>query len=457
MISFMASLRRPALAALLGTLVLGAGVRPAAAQSVEGDWFNDPAAPAVAPQAAPPVSAPAGVPGTPAAPSAPAVPGTPGEPLAQSPLLQSADVPPAPTATAEDQDPRALTAWNAYLDPYGTWRDDRTYGRVWVPSAGVVGADFAPYSTGGRWTLDESNQWTWASDYPFGWVTFHYGRWVWIGGTGWAWVPGLTYAPAWVAWRVPTSSYAYVGWAPMPPAYVWFGGFAVWYPYYPVYPWVFCPSEYVFYPHVHHYMVHDHYGMAYAAHYTRPYYPATPRPGAHAAGAPHGPSPQAARVPASAIPRERVSSAGLRPQASGVSSAYPRQNLAPGDVRRPSAAPQGSLTRALPQSPLARNTTLASSRGMSVARNSPTFTRAEPALRSAPVRSAPVRSAPVRSAPLTSVRSAPQHWSTPRFDTVRSAPRAWGGGSHFGGGSHNMGSRMGSHAGGFVRGGGGRR
>jgi hypothetical protein len=450
MIFGMAPLRRAAIAALASTWVLAAGLPRAAAQSVESGWFNESAAPAGSPPNAAPVPAPVGGPGVPAAPAAPAAPGTPGEPLAPSPLLQSAEVPPAPTATAEDQDPRALTAWNSYLDPYGTWRDDATYGRVWVPSAGVVGADFAPYSTGGHWTLDEANQWTWASDYPFGWVTFHYGRWVWIGGTGWAWIPGLTYAPAWVSWRVPTSSYAYVGWAPMPPAYVWFGGFAYWYGYYPVYPWVFCPSEYVFYPHVHHYVVHDHYGMAYAAHHTRPYYPASPQPGAHATSAPLGPSPQAARVPPSAVPHERVSSVAAIPRGSAVSSAYPRQQLGPGVARAPSSFERSTMTRALPQSPLTHHSTLASTRGQSIARAS-SITRAEPALRSAPVHG------PVRSAPLTSVRAAPHIGSSPRFDSVHSAPRSWGGGSHFGGGSSHMGSHVGSHAGGFAHGGGGRR
>jgi hypothetical protein len=450
MILSMELLRRAALAALTSTLVLGGSVSPAVAQSVESGWFNDGSA-SSAPAPSGPAPASGSGPGVPAAPAAPSTPGAPGEPLAPSPLLPNAnaDVPPVPAATAEDQDPRALTAWNGYLDPYGTWRDDPRYGRVWVPSTAVVGADFAPYSTGGHWTLDESNQWTWASDYPFGWVTFHYGRWVWIGGTGWAWIPGLTYAPAWVAWRVPTSSYAYVGWAPLPPSYVWFGGFAVWYPYYPVYPWVFCPSEYVFYPHVHHYVVHDHYGMAYAAHYTRPYYPASPHPGQHTAGAPHGPSPQAARVPTNAVPHARVSSAAITARGTAISSAYPRQQLSPGDARRTSFDRNG-VTRALTSSPLTRRPAMEATRAPgitrsspAIARSSPSFTRAEPSF----------RSAPVRSAPLTSVHAAPQHFSSsPRVDSMRAAPRSLGGG-HFGGGSH-MGSHFGSHGGGFSHGGG---
>src|SRR5262249_31619127 len=151
---------------------------------------------------------------------------------------------------------------------------------------------------------------------------------------GWAWIPGLTYAPAWVAWRVATSTYAYVGWAPLPPAYVWFGGYAVWYPYYPVYPWVFCPSAYVFYPHVHHYVVHDHYGLSAAAHSARPSYPASPPPGPQAAMR-RSPTPQAAHVPAKAVPYERVSAASITPHGTAISSAhaFQRQNVAQAGAR----------------------------------------------------------------------------------------------------------------------------
>ena len=464
MISGMAPVKRVATAFVAGSLLLTGGVRSASAQSAENGWFNETVAqPGTSP--APMGQGQSPGPGVPATPAAPAAPGAPGEPLAPSPLLNTPQ-PAAPVATQEDQDPRSLTAWNSYLDPYGTWVDDGRYGRVWVPSPGVVGPDFAPYSTGGRWVLDEQSQWTWASDYPFGWVTFHYGRWVWIAGTGWAWIPGMTYAPAWVAWRVPTSSYAYVGWAPLPPSYVWFGGFAVWYPYYPVYPWVFCPSEYVFYPHVHHYVVHDHYGMAYAAHYTRPYVPATPHPGPHTSAAPHGPSPQAARVPATAVPRERVSSAAITPRGTAISSAsYSRQQVAQGDARR-QAFDRSPMTRALPQSPLVRQPPvrqpmLTSNRAPTYAsRPASSFSSAGPALRSASApRPAPVYS-PVRSVPLTSTRSSPHITSDPRMDAVRSAPRSsWGGGSHFsgGGGGSRMGGHMGSHFGGGLRGGGGRR
>src|SRR5262245_14629037 len=52
-----------------------------------------------------------------------------------------------------DRDPSALTDFSAELEPYGYWRDDPTYGRVWVPHARVVGPEFAPYVTSGHWAL----------------------------------------------------------------------------------------------------------------------------------------------------------------------------------------------------------------------------------------------------------------------------------------------------------------
>ncbi|HEY3496178.1 MAG TPA: DUF6600 domain-containing protein [Polyangiaceae bacterium] len=221
------------------------------------------------------------------------------EPLPESPLLDESGA----QGADEDRDPRALTAWNRELDPYGVWIDDPSYGRVWIPNAAVVGTSFSPYVTGGHWALDEGNEWIWVSEYPFGRVVFHYGRWVWISGRGWAWVPGLKYAPAWVTWRVPVDSYAYVGWAPIPPSYVWFGGVSVWWGYPLYYPWVFCPSAYVFYPHVHHHVIHDHHGQAHAAHHTRPYYPQR----GYVRQPPRGPAPSAAQVPPGAVPRDRVS------------------------------------------------------------------------------------------------------------------------------------------------------
>lgn len=197
----------------------------------------------------------------------------------------------------DDRDPAALTDFNAELAPHGAWRDDPTYGRVWLPHRSVVGPDFAPYVTSGHWAVASDGGWIWVSDYPWGWVVFHYGRWVWIAGVGWAWVPGRQYAHAWVTWRVADPGWAYVGWAPMPPDYVWFDGVAVgvWFGFYT--PWVFCPSAYIYHSHLHGYIVHDHYHVHRIAAHSHRYVP--PR------GAPSwaGPPPRQAHVPAKAIPK----------------------------------------------------------------------------------------------------------------------------------------------------------
>jgi TonB family protein len=76
------------------------------------------------------------------------------------------------------------------LDQNGTWRTDRSYGPVWVPTR--VSRNWAPYRAG-HWTWVRPWGWTWVDDAPFGFVTSHYGRWAYLndgyGGRGWAWVP----------------------------------------------------------------------------------------------------------------------------------------------------------------------------------------------------------------------------------------------------------------------------
>jgi hypothetical protein len=120
-------------------------------------------------------------------------------------------------------DPEAYRQFEEPLRSAGSWYDDATYGRVWMPSPLVVGNDFTPYYTGGHWVLSEYG-WTWVSDWSWGWAPFHYGRWVVVAGYGWAWVPGTVWGPAWVAWR---SGGGYVGWAPLPPRGVRIAGYGV--------------------------------------------------------------------------------------------------------------------------------------------------------------------------------------------------------------------------------------
>jgi hypothetical protein len=278
-----------------------------------------------------------------------------------------------------ETDPRALSEFRPTLDPYGTWVDDAKYGTVWVPNRDTVGDDFAPYVSAGHWALTEDNDWVWQSDYPFGGVVFHYGRWVWVPGTGWAWVAGRRYANAWVTWRVPTDDYGYLGWAPMPPAWGWYGGSAVSLWWSPPAPYVFCPSGYAFSYNVHSYIVHDRYVIHDIAGHTRNYSSGVPvASGGHSAAspralpassvAPRGPSLQSAHIPATAAPASRIAggafsggrsstnnpyirssgSAGARPQYSasayGGTRAYasPSGYTRPSSYSRPSSYPQSS-------------------------------------------------------------------------------------------------------------------
>ena len=110
-------------------------------------------------------------------------------------------------------DPSAYEDFREALSPYGEWVQSPQYGQVWVPSQSVVGTDFTPYYTGGRWTYTDYG-WTWTSEHSWGWAPFHYGRWTVLPGYGWIWVPGRIWGPAWVHWR---SGGGYVGWAPLPP------------------------------------------------------------------------------------------------------------------------------------------------------------------------------------------------------------------------------------------------
>ncbi len=200
-------------------------------------------------------------------------------------------------AEVEDTDPSALTDFDEHLRPYGEWVEHPTYGTVWVPYPSVVGTQFAPYVSRGHWALTPGNQWIWVSDYPFGWVTFHYGRWVWGQNSGWMWIPGRRYAPAWVTFSV--SDDPYIGWAPMPPRYVWRAGVAVWVGTVPLAPYVYVPLSYAFYPSVYSYVVYQPARVRWIASRCRRYRPR---------GAPFGYyySPPIERIPARARPTGRV-------------------------------------------------------------------------------------------------------------------------------------------------------
>jgi hypothetical protein len=180
------------------------------------------------------------------------------------------------TATDDyaDTDPSALTDFQEPLQGYGSWENDDTYGTVWVPDTSVVGSDFAPYQSGGSWTLTDDDQWLWVSTYDWGYVPFHYGRWIWISGRGWSWIPGRTYAPSWAVWR--TSDYGYIGWAPMPPSWYWYGGSAAYFSTIPAAAYVFCPTSYVFHASVSNYVVHDKDTVGRIAANSRTYKPADP-------------------------------------------------------------------------------------------------------------------------------------------------------------------------------------
>ncbi|WP_437601898.1 DUF6600 domain-containing protein [Sorangium sp. So ce590] len=260
----------------------------------------------------------------------------------------------------EDADPSVLVEFQEPLAPYGTWLDDPSYGRVWVPSAVVVGPDFAPYQTAGRWELTDDGEWMWVSDYAWGHIPFHYGRWVWISAHGWSWIPGRVYAPAWVVWRV--GDYGYVGWAPMPPTYYWSSGVALSLWTVPPAAYVFCPTTHVFHHHVHRHVVRDREIVRRIAAHSHTYRPARPtmsrtgrddvrpdgRRGAGRSSPSHGirpgsyrpasPSLAEAGVPSSSAPRHRAK-ADPRALAYARKSAAPSARPAPSPSRRPLLAP----------------------------------------------------------------------------------------------------------------------
>ena len=260
----------------------------------------------------------------------------------------------------DDANPRALSDFNPVLEPYGDWYQDSRYGLVWVPSRAIVGDHFAPYWSHGHWSLDTVGNWVWVSDFAFGPVVFHYGRWVWIPGVGWSWVPGYRYSPAWVVWRVPGPGVTYLGWAPMPPSYIWVNGMAVGLGFGITTVWGFCPTRYVFAPHPYRYRLRNSQRIGYLARHTHRYPHAGHRngPTPRQAGVPKSQGPKY-RVPAQPIPaRANRSAGGWLPRDGSWVSAADRSTparLAPPD--RSAAAPEREVVR--PRARVNRNSTWA--------------------------------------------------------------------------------------------------
>lgn len=122
-------------------------------------------------------------------------------------LTLAACATPPPPVVVKDID------FKAELRGAGEWIVVAPWGRVWHPHADVVGANFAPYVTGGGWVLGAEG-WTFESPWRWGEYVFHYGRWFVADDLGWLWWPDQTRGNAWVQWR---SGDGHTGWATLPP------------------------------------------------------------------------------------------------------------------------------------------------------------------------------------------------------------------------------------------------
>jgi hypothetical protein len=212
-----------------------------------------------------------------------------------------------------DTDPSALSDFRSTLEPYGQWTDDATYGTVWVPSPSVVGADFTPYASAGRWTYDDEDggDYTWASDYDWGWAPFHYGRWVYSTPYGWGWIPGRAYAGAWVSWRYGDDGY--VGWGPLAPTWGWRGGAAFGLGFVPRVPYGFVACNDLFAGSgLRERMVGGSRVGAVASH-SRPWTGASPSVNGRVTASPHvnGPPPSVLGIPSSGIARGGANNRGV--------------------------------------------------------------------------------------------------------------------------------------------------
>ena len=231
-----------------------------------------------------------------------------------------------------------VTNFDETLSPYGQWvetGEGPNNGQAWRPDPDVVGEDFQPYATGGRWVYSDWG-WTWESDYPWGWAPFHYGRWALTPSWGWVWYPGTVWAPAWVDWRF---GGGYIGWAPLPPV-----GFAVvvqpWRPY-----WCFVPSNVFIYHDVWAYRLPvDRIHAAYAA--TVPVHQAVSYGRARWYAGP--PVPQVEHAVGRPVPRVT----GFTPPAPGrVQPVLPSSRPAPGMLAPRPGQPFPGVTRPSTSSP----------------------------------------------------------------------------------------------------------
>ncbi len=305
---------------------------PALVGCAEDDYDREAAYPQTIGYSVPPSQPPAAQP----APAEVAPPPAPVAPPAQDDEDDdgAAAAPPAQAGDEyADTDPSALSDFRSTLDPYGSWREDPTYGTVWVPSSSVVGGDFVPYETAGHWAYDDD--YVWVSDYSWGWAPFHYGRWVYAGGYGWEWIPGRTYAGAWVSWRYGWGDWAYVGWAPLGPTWGWFGGYPVGYGFVVSEPYAFCGTGELFAPNVGSRVVTGGAVATVAAH-TQPYVAANPTVGGRVAAHPTvgGPPPSMLHIPAANIAHGAVTQRGI---AQAQAFAHPNSAVALG-ARAPLAA-----------------------------------------------------------------------------------------------------------------------
>ncbi|MBL9110362.1 MAG: hypothetical protein JNM74_13865 [Myxococcales bacterium] len=349
--------------------------------------------------------------------------------VAQAPMPEAA--PPPPPAESEDMivggdndpetlyretDPSALTEFKATLDPHGTWVDDDTYGTVWVPSATVVGSDFTPYVTAGRWAYDDG--YVWVSDYEWGWAPFHYGRWVYIGGRGWAWIPGRVYRGAWVVWRTGPSGFGYVGWGPAPPSWYWRGGYAYGFSGGYRTPYYFCENRYVFQPQVGNRVVRGPLAGDIGRR-TEPYVPADPRVSDARVAA----SPRVEGAPSAVAPQLRRGADGPAPASLGLEAkSLPRAPEGDKGIQRAYAL--GAPSTAVALGARAPSST---PRPLGALAHPPSSTLAGPARVGGTGPMAPdhppVASAPTRIPPVSAVAPRGDHQAVPRMsDLQRSSP-----------------------------------